>query len=114
MKSIRALYSIGKGPSSSHTMGPYRAAAVLRRENTALMKGSGKVVLLAAKPETIYERVKGSDERPILNGNMTVEYIAGLMEKRRAAYEAAADVTVWTDGKSREEICREILRQLGL
>ena len=88
--------------------------AVLRRENTALMKESGKVVLLAAKPETIYERVKGSDERPILNGNMTVEYIASLMEKRRAAYEAAADVTVWTDGKSREEICREILRQLGL
>ena len=33
MKSIRALYSIGKGPSSSHTMGPYRAAALLRREN---------------------------------------------------------------------------------
>ena len=45
---------------------------------------------------------------------MTVEYIAGLMEKRRTAYEAAADVTVWTDRKSREEICREILRQLGL
>ena len=88
--------------------------AVLRRQNTALMKESGKVVLLAAKPETIYERVKGSDERPILNGNMTVEYIAGLMEKRRTAYEAAADVTVWTDGKSREEICREILKQLGL
>ena len=33
MKSIRELYSIGKGPSSSHTMGPYRAAALLRREN---------------------------------------------------------------------------------
>ena len=26
MKSIRDLYKIGKGPSSSHTMGPERAA----------------------------------------------------------------------------------------
>ena len=26
MKSIRDVYKIGKGPSSSHTMGPERAA----------------------------------------------------------------------------------------
>ena len=28
MKSIRELYTIGRGPSSSHTMGPARAAAL--------------------------------------------------------------------------------------
>ncbi len=32
MKSIRDLYKIGKGPSSSHTMGPSRAAALFRSE----------------------------------------------------------------------------------
>ena len=26
MNSLRELYKIGKGPSSSHTMGPYNAA----------------------------------------------------------------------------------------
>ena len=26
MESIRELYKIGRGPSSSHTMGPYKAA----------------------------------------------------------------------------------------
>ena len=30
MKSIRELYKIGKGPSSSHTMGPERAAAYFK------------------------------------------------------------------------------------
>jgi len=30
MKSIRALYKIGKGPSSSHTMGPEKAAKLFR------------------------------------------------------------------------------------
>ena len=32
MKSIRDIYKIGKGPSSSHTMGPERAAALFRRK----------------------------------------------------------------------------------
>ena len=33
MKSIRDLYKIGKGPSSSHTMGPARAAEIFKSEN---------------------------------------------------------------------------------
>ena len=32
MKSIREIYKIGKGPSSSHTMGPERAALLFLRE----------------------------------------------------------------------------------
>ena len=33
MKSIREIYKIGKGPSSSHTMGPERAAKLFRSEH---------------------------------------------------------------------------------
>lgn len=86
--------------------------AVLREENRNMMKQSGAIVLLTAKPETILERVKYSTDRPILNGNMNVEYIAGLMEKRRVCYEDAADFAVATDGKSCEEICEEILERI--
>ncbi|MDE6314703.1 MAG: AAA family ATPase [Lachnospiraceae bacterium] len=82
---------------------------VLRDENIHIMKGQGKIVLLTAEPDTIYERVKNSNARPILNGNMNVEYISSLMEKRRARYESAADITVATDGKTVEEICQEII-----
>lgn len=81
---------------------------VVRPENTKNMKACGKIVFLTATPETIYERVKNSTDRPILNGHMNVEYIAQLMEKRRALYEAAADVAIATDKKTREEIVREI------
>lgn len=84
--------------------------AVLRPENVALMKAAGKIVLLTAEPETIYSRVKDSTERPVLNGNMNLDYIRGLMEKRRPSYEGAADIVVSTDGRTAEEICREILR----
>ncbi len=85
--------------------------AVLREGNVLRMKESGKIVLLTASPETIYERVKEDQNRPLLAGNMNVEYIAGLMAKRRAVYEAAADMEIRTDGKSAREICDEIIRR---
>lgn len=85
---------------------------VLRKENIANMKESGRIVLLTAEPETIYERVRYSSDRPVLNGNMNVDYIRELMEKRREKYEAAADLTVATDGKSITEICRELVDRL--
>lgn len=85
---------------------------VVREKNIGYMKESGKVVLLTATPETVYERVKDSKDRPILNGNMNVEYINELMEKRREKYEAAADVIVATDGKSVAQICQEIVDKL--
>ena len=87
--------------------------AVLKEENVRFMKACGKIVLLTAEPEAIYERVKDSTERPVLNGNMNVGYIEELMEKRRPKYEAAADVTIATDGKTSEEICEEILAVCG-
>lgn len=87
--------------------------AVLRDENAAIMKEHGCIVLLTATPETIYERVKNSSNRPILNGNMSVEYISELMEKRRARYESVADIRVATDGKDVSTICEEILSQAG-
>lgn len=85
---------------------------VLRDENTAHMKKNGRVVLLTAEPETIYGRVKDSKERPILNNNMSVEYIASLLDQRRARYEAVADVVVATDGKDSMQICEEIILKL--
>ncbi|MFR4352703.1 MAG: shikimate kinase [Roseburia sp.] len=87
--------------------------SVLRDENAALMKQSGFIVFLTAEPETVYERVKNSAKRPILNGNMSVTFIRELMEKRRARYETLADIHVQTDGKDTLSICREVLRQVG-
>lgn len=86
--------------------------AVLREENVAMMKSCGTIVLLTATPEAIFDRVKYSTDRPILNGNMNVEYISELMEKRRPKYEAAADIVISTDMKNVREICEEILAKL--
>ena len=84
----------------------------LREENVAAMRENGTVVLLTASPEVILERVKDSDERPLLQGHKDVPYIAALMEQRRPRYEAAADITVDTSRLNIEEVCRQVLRQM--
>lgn len=84
----------------------------MRERNVVEMKKNGRVVLLKADPQTILDRVKDSDDRPLLNGHKNVDYIAQLMEARRAKYEAAADIVVTTDGKSILEICEEMIQKL--
>lgn len=85
----------------------------MRQVNVDEMKKSGKVVLLTASPETILERVRGNHDRPLLENNKNVDYIKDLMEKRRPAYEAAADIVISTDGKSAYEICEEIIAKVN-
>lgn len=80
----------------------------LREANVAEMKKNGRVILLTAEPETILERVKDSHDRPLIENNKNVEFIAGLMEQRRPKYEAAADIVVHTDHKDARAICEEI------
>ena len=85
---------------------------IMREDNAEQMKKNGRVVLLKADPATILERVKDSDERPILNNHMNVDYIRNLLEKRKERYEAVADITVETDGKSLDDVCDEIIAKL--
>ncbi len=85
---------------------------VLRDQNVEQLRQSAWVVLLSATPETVYERLKGTKDRPLLTGRNTVAGIADLMEERRAKYEAAADFTVDTDGRPIPAIAQEILRRI--
>ena len=86
--------------------------AALRSENVEAMKKNGRVVLLTASPEVIFERVKDNDERPLLEGRKGVREIAGLMEGRRERYEAAADIVVKTDHKTVLQVCEELVQRL--
>ncbi|MBO5623321.1 MAG: shikimate kinase [Butyrivibrio sp.] len=86
----------------------------VREKNRELLKESGKVVYLKASPETIYERVKGDTTRPLLQGEDPLLRIKELMDGRSDVYDEAADLIIDTDNKTPDEICDEIIRELGL
>ena len=85
----------------------------LREKNIELLRKSGYTVWLTATPEAIFERVKDSTERPLLNGNMRIDFIRDLMESRREKYEIAADIKIDTTDKDIIEICEELLHKLS-
>ena len=85
----------------------------MREENVKAMRSKGRIVWLYASPETVYQRVHRNHKRPLLEGNMNVEYIRKLMEERQARYEAASDIIVVTDAKTTEEIGKEIMERLA-
>lgn len=84
----------------------------VREENRKLLRQLGTVVYLRIRPETVYERLKGDNTRPLLQGDDPLEKIRRLMEQRRDAYEAAADVIVDVDEMSMEEITERIVKEV--
>lgn len=81
----------------------------MREENRKLLKELGTVYLLEASRETIYGRVKGDTTRPLLQCDNPLEKIGQMLEQRREAYEAAADIRITVDGKRIGEIAEEIV-----
>jgi len=110
-RSLETMY-LGKVLEENETIISCGGGTVIRDANVDIMKANGTIVLLTATPQTIYDRVKDTNNRPILNGNMNVAYIEELLKKRENYYLRAADVVIATDNKSVDEICREILEKI--
>ncbi|MFC1999035.1 3-dehydroquinate synthase [Chloroflexota bacterium] len=86
---------------------------VVDPSNRELMSDSGIVILLEARPETIYQRLSsnaGDEVRPLLAGDNPMQNIKDLKEKRQMLYNEASDWTVRTDNLTIEEVCDEVIR----
>ncbi|MBI1909965.1 MAG: shikimate kinase [Deltaproteobacteria bacterium] len=86
---------------------------VIDPENRRLMKESGLVVTLTARPEVILQRVQGGKEsRPLLGKGDKKETILKLMREREPFYKEAS-LTVDTSGATLEETVQELVCQLA-
>lgn len=85
--------------------------AVIDPENRRALKETGVLVALSATPETIYERVKNSRQRPLLQGGDLLSEIRRLLEGRRPFY-AEADLFFDTDGKNAAQVAGLVLEAL--
>ncbi|SNS81316.1 shikimate kinase /chorismate mutase [Anaerovirgula multivorans] len=85
---------------------------VLKEENVENLRQNGKIILLTAQPETLYERISQDDTRPVLKGQMSLEGIRSLLKQRNQAYNDSADVAIQTDDKSVDEISTQIITKL--
>ena len=84
---------------------------VLKSENNALLKQNGKIVFLRASHETLARRLHVDGTRPLLQTSTESirDRLSRLMKERMPIYEHVADFVVDVDGKTPEQIAREIV-----
>ena len=83
---------------------------VLKPENSELLKRRGKIFFMRASLETLLERVRADETRPLLrDSGKTAERLKELLVARTPVYEHVADYIVDTDGKTVDEVAREIV-----
>lgn len=80
---------------------------VVNEENFSLLKKSGTLITLVASPEAIYERIKDSTERPLLNVENPLDTIKRMLFER-AYYYIKSDFIVDTTEREIDDIISEI------
>ncbi len=86
--------------------------AVLSPDNRRLIKESGTVVWLRAKPETLARRVGDGAGRPLL-GDDPAEAMVRLNDVRAPLYAEVADLVIDVDDKSPKAVAALILEAVG-
>lgn len=81
---------------------------VLDPENINILKDSGVLITLKARPDVIYERVQRRNNRPLLKKGDPYENIIKLLEEREGLYNCS-DYILDTSDLSFEEIIEAIL-----
>jgi shikimate kinase len=92
--------------------------APMRRETRQVMRESGKIVWLTARPETIHARMSAdattAGRRPDLTDRDPLDEIIHLLGQREPIYRQTAHVHVDTEEKSPHQLTTEILERLHL
>ncbi len=83
---------------------------VLRQENVKMLKALGPLVLLTAKPEVVYERVKNLKTRPLLDVPDPKARIEEILKFRNPIYNSVADFTVDTGDLNVNELVEKIVK----
>jgi shikimate kinase len=85
--------------------------AVIREENRKAFRERGMTICLAARPETVYERVRQETHRPLLQVPDPLARIRELLAGREQFYRQA-DLVIETDGKTVDEVISEIRQRV--
>lgn len=84
--------------------------SIMNSDNRELLKKNGKIFFLKASAETLLQRVRIDETRPLLKGVQGTEAkLRSLLEERTPVYEHAADHVIVTDGKTPDEVAQEIV-----
>ena len=85
--------------------------SVLDEVSRQHLRSRGYVVYLKASVDILHERLKKSRNRPLMETDDKQKVIEHLLQEREPLYQAVADITIVTDGRTAQDVAREIYKQ---
>ena len=110
---VLALAYLGGPKPSSPVYDPTMPVVPADPANLASLKTHALVICLWASPETIWERVRGHNHRPLLNEADPPAKIRELLAARDGHYRQA-DVLVNTEMRSAREVAQHVVHQFHM
>lgn len=107
----REAQMIGELTQQRHIVLSTGGGSVLDETSRQNIRSRGFVVYLKASVDILYERLKKSRNRPLMETEDKQQVIEDLLAEREPLYLAVADVTIATDGRSAQDVAREIFKQ---
>ena len=107
----REAQMIGELTERRHIVLSTGGGSVLDETSRQNIRSRGFVVYLKASVDILYERLKKSRNRPLMETEDKQKVIEDLLAEREPLYLAVADVTIATDGRSAQDVAREIFKQ---
>ena len=108
-RETRVLEEVSNGSPAVISTG---GGAILRPENRMLMRKSGRVVYLRASCDLLWDRLKGCQNRPLLQTGQPRQVIDQLHKDRDPLYASEADVIVDVSTDSAYRTAQKILRKM--
>ncbi len=83
-----------------------------RPENIAALKQNGFLIFLSAPAKVLARRIEGTERPRLTEAASTLEEVEAVLAERKKLYEAAADVTLDTEGSSSDQEVEQVLQKL--
>lgn len=85
---------------------------VCKRENLEILRKNGIVFYLSAPPSVLFERIKHTNHRPLLQKENPQKILEDLLKNRENAYKTA-DFEIKTENKTLDEVTEKIIENYG-
>lgn len=85
---------------------------VSKNENISYINKHGKTILLTAPLSELYQRLSGTNNRPLLKNGNIKQTLERLWLERKSKYIDMADLTINTSNKSPKDISIEIVESI--
>ncbi len=109
-REYRSLIGLSEDP---HRVIATGGGCVLAEKNREIMRERGTVVYLEASVDQLYERIRCSTHRPLINTQNPRQMLQDIVDKRLPIYTELAHLTVNTDRRRVRHVAHDIQRRLG-